>query len=208
MRATFFALIAVVSLLFMPSARAQSDSLLKTNDIRILLNLMDVGPEMQRSIVNEIASGRAASETGLPERFWDEFEKEALSSVSAFIERLIPSYDTAFSHAEIKSLIELYQNPVMQKLNSVDAGLDVAATKAGELWGEEIGLRVAMRLDNAEPFEEVKEEEAESPPGHTTPAAVKPTPVIAPDPVSTPAVVPKPTASTAKTKATPKKKRK
>jgi hypothetical protein len=170
MRSISIALVLALSFIFAPAVHAQSDSLLKTNDIRILLNLMDVGPEMQRSIISEIASGRAANETGLPERFWDEFENEALSSVSAFIERLIPSYDTAFSHAEIKTLIAVYQNPVMQKLNSIDGGLDAAATKAGEAWGEEIGLRVAMKLDNEPPVEEVKKEAPEAAPTQERPA--------------------------------------
>lgn len=145
---SLFALLVAISFLVAPSARAQSDSLLKTNDIRVLLNLMDVGPAMQRSLIDEIATGRADNATGLPPQFWDEFEKEALSSVPAFIERLIPTYDQKFTHADIKALIEIYKNPVMKKMSAEEISLGEAATKAGEAWGEEIGLRVAMKLDN------------------------------------------------------------
>jgi len=151
MRSISFAILLAVGFLFAPAAQAQSDSLLKTNDIRILLNLMDVGPAMQRSLIDEIATGRTNNETGLPPQFWDEFEKEALNSVPAFIERLIPTYDKQFSHADIKSLIEIYKNPVMKKMHSAEQQLGEAATRAGEAWGEEIGLRVAMKLDNVEP---------------------------------------------------------
>jgi uncharacterized protein len=153
MRSITFAFIIAAGFIFAPSVQAQSDSLLKTNDIRIMLNLMDVGAAMQQSLIAEIATGRANNETGLPPQFWDEFEKEALTSVPAFIERLIPTYDKQFTHAEIKSLIEIYKNPVMKKFNDLDQVLSESAEKAGEAWGEEIGLRVAMKLDNVEPEE-------------------------------------------------------
>jgi hypothetical protein len=151
MRSISFAFLIAAGFLFAPSAQAQSDSLLKANDIRILLNLMEVGPAMQRSLIDEIATGRTNNETGLPPAFWDEFEKEALSSVPAFIERLIPAYDQKFTHADIKSLIEIYKNPVMKKMSAAEQSLGEAASRAGEAWGEEIGLRVAMKLDNLEP---------------------------------------------------------
>ncbi len=151
MRSILFAFLVASGFLFATSAQAQSDSLLKANDIRILLNLMEVGPAMQRSLIDEIATGRANNETGLPPQFWDEFEKEALSSVPAYIERLIPTYDRQFTHADIKSLIDIYKNPVMKKMNDAEQSLGEAATKAGEAWGEEIGLRVAVKLDNVDP---------------------------------------------------------
>ena len=147
MRKFSIAFIFSLSLLFSSNASAQSDSLLKTNDIRILLNLMDVGPAMQRSLIDEIEAGRKNQEEGLPAKFWDEFEKEALANVSDFLERLIPVYDSEFTHAEIKSLIKIYQDPVMRKMNIVEPRLSEAAGRAGEAWGEELGLKVAIRLD-------------------------------------------------------------
>ncbi len=150
MRSISFAFLIATGFLFAPSAQAQSDSLLKANNIRILLNLMEVGPAMQRSLIDEIATGRTNNETGLPPQFWDEFEKEALGSVPAYIERLIPTYDQKFTHADIRSLIEIYKNPVMKKMSAAEQALGEAATKAGEAWGEEIGLRVAIKLDNVE----------------------------------------------------------
>lgn len=161
MRSFIVAFVVAVGFLIAPSAYAQSDSLLKANDIRILLNLMDVGPAMQQSLIAEIAMGRTNPENGLPPTFWDEFEKEALSSVPAFIEHLIPAYDQQFSRGEIKSLIQIYQDPAMKKLNALQPVLSEASGKAGEAWGEEIGLRVALKLDlhieEATPAEKVKD---------------------------------------------------
>lgn len=148
MRSIILASFIAVGFLVAAPVHAQSDSLLKANDIRIMLNLMDVGSAMQRSLVDEIATGRANNESGLPPQFWDEFEKEAMNGVSSFIERLIPTYDKQFTHAEIKALIEIYRNPAMKKLTASEGALTEAAGKAGEAWGEEIGLRVAMKLDN------------------------------------------------------------
>jgi uncharacterized protein len=167
MRSYFIAFVVAAGFLFAPSVQAQSDSLLKTNDIRILLDLMNVGTAMQRSLIDEIATGRTNAENGLPPQFWDEFEKEALSTVPAFIERLIPSYDRQFSHAEIKSLIAIYQNPAMKKMAELEPVLSEASGKAGEAWGEEIGLRVALKLDmqieEATPAENVKDTGAKQP---------------------------------------------
>jgi hypothetical protein len=161
MRSLFIALVVTFGFLFAPAAHAQSDSLLKTNDIRILLDLMNVGSAMQQSLITEIAAGRANPDNGLPPQFWDEFEKEALTTVPAFIERLIPSYDQQFTHSEIKSLIAMYQSPEMKKMSQLESTLSEASAKAGEAWGEEIGLKVAHKLDmqieEATPAESVKD---------------------------------------------------
>jgi uncharacterized protein len=163
MRKLSFAFIIALGSLIATSANAQSDSIHKSNDIRILLNLMDVGSAMQRSLVEEIAHGRENKEQELPPQFWDEFEKEALTSVSSFLERLIPSYDAEFSHNEIKALIAIYNDPAMKKLNAIEPRLTEAAGKAGEAWGEEIGLKVALRIDQQGTSEPAPVQNAKTP---------------------------------------------
>ena len=162
MRKLSFAFIIAISLVA-SSASAQSDSIVKTNDIRVLLNLMEVGSAMQRSLVEEIAAGRENKEQELPPQFWDEFEKEALTSVSSFLERLIPAYDAEFSHDEVKALIAIYNNPAMKKLNTIEPRLTEAAGKAGEAWGEEIGLKVALRIDQQQETDPAPVQNAKTP---------------------------------------------
>ena len=140
---------AFAALLFIaPVARAQSDSLQKTNDIRVLLELLEVGPAMRQSLVEEIASERQNAESDVPPEFWNEFEKEAVNGVPQFVETMIPLYDQQFSHEEIKQLIAIHQQPIMRKYTKASGLLSEAAEEAGRKWGEEVGQRVALRILN------------------------------------------------------------
>jgi hypothetical protein len=137
--------------LFATSALAQSDaSKAKYDDIRTLLGLLNVGPQMRQNLIDQIDQERAAKDPEVPAAFWDEFEKEALNSLPEYIERLIPTYDETFTHSEIKTLIKLHQEPAMAKLMRSQNALAEAHTKAGEKWGEELGMKVAQRMESGE----------------------------------------------------------
>lgn len=144
--------LALVLILFVASvSNAQTDapdaSEQKYRDIRTLLGILNVGPAMSQRMLDQIDQERSVKDSEVPAAFWDEFEKEALASSKEFVERMIPTYDAQFTHAEIKSLIKIYQDPAMVKLMKVNGAIAEAEGKVEEAWANEAGIRVATRLE-------------------------------------------------------------
>lgn len=152
MKTRLATLCCLVTLVIASNAHSTEDSL-KARDIRLLMHQLDLDDVMRTSLAEQIDLERRTENSELPVGFWDEFEKEVAVSMPEFLERMIPVYDRQFTHEEIRSLTTIYREPVMQKLMRLNPVLSEEAVKASEAWGEEIGMRVALRLEQKpEPF--------------------------------------------------------
>lgn len=142
------ALVSLSLVLLSPSlASAQTDSVIKSEDVRKLLGLLDIDDMMRSSLLDQIELERQGDQKDMPVGFWDEFEKEAMASMPQFMERMIPVYAQNFSHQEIQELTKIYSTPVMQRLMGLNPRLTEEAMKASEAWGAEVATRVALKIE-------------------------------------------------------------
>ncbi|MDH5748595.1 MAG: DUF2059 domain-containing protein [Rhodospirillales bacterium] len=75
----------------------------------------------------------------------EEITREFKSSLSGFLDLMIPLYDKAFSHQEIKDMIVFYETPTGRKLNKILPDLAQAGMALGQQWGGKIGRRAGER---------------------------------------------------------------
>lgn len=80
----------------------------------------------------------------VPAEFWTEtmkeFKPEALANL------MIPIYAKHFTQEEIRQLIHFYKTPVGQKLAATLPAVSQESMIAGQKWGQEIGAKVAQKL--------------------------------------------------------------
>ena len=148
MRKTLFMAAALCALaLCAQGVSAQTADAAKAKDIRRLME-----------VTHAIASGLSGVREGIvtarktmpqmPERFWQELEKEAEKEFrsESFLSEMAAVYDRHLTGEDIKALIAFYETPVGQKAVKV---LPQVLSEAGEIGGrrgEQMGLRVAERL--------------------------------------------------------------
>ena len=59
---------------------------------------------------------------------------------------LIPIYDKHFSHNDIKELIQFYESPIGKKYLEATPSITQESYRAGEEWGNKIGLDIINEL--------------------------------------------------------------
>ena len=88
------------------------------------------------------------------EAFFEEFEKEVLSTGIAELEaRLTPLYMEVYTHEEIKALIELYESDLGIMLISKHGEISTRSFEIGAAWGEEMAQTVISRMNNIDESE-------------------------------------------------------
>ena len=80
----------------------------------------------------------------VPQKFWDDFSKEA--DPNELVNRVALIYDKYLSHEEVKQIIKFYETPVGKKLVSVLPQVTQESMVVGQNWGRELGERVVKRL--------------------------------------------------------------
>ena len=118
----------------------------KEADIRQLLKLMGAGDLAMQTMGQMEKSIKPLLTRSLPpgdyrDKLVDLFLEKFHSKIDAagMVDIVVPVYDKYLDASEVKSLIQLYQTPIGQKLMSVLPKLTAEAQAAGEQWGRELG---------------------------------------------------------------------
>lgn len=118
----------------------------KEADIRQLLKLMGAGDLAMQTMGQMEKSIRPLLTKSLPpgdyrDKLVDLFLEKFHSRINAagMVDIVVPVYDKYLDGSDVKSLIQLYQTPVGQKLMSVLPKITAEAQAAGEQWGQQLG---------------------------------------------------------------------
>lgn len=112
-------------------------------DIRQMLELSGSGKLGIQVMENMTGQFRQAL-PDVPGEFWEEMMKEF--KAEELIDLIIPIYKKHFTQAEIQQLIAFYKTPIGQKVTATLPIIASESMQIGQQWGQEIGQKVARRL--------------------------------------------------------------
>jgi hypothetical protein len=135
-----------------PSSEKKIDPA-KEKDIRQLLELTGTRDRMLQ-VMSEMEKGiKPLMENSLPpgdyrgkliDAFFEKFHSKV--DLEQLLNLTVPIYDSHFSHAEIKGLIEFYKTPLGKKSVSELPQLMGEMMAAGQKWGENAGRTSMMEV--------------------------------------------------------------
>lgn len=83
----------------------------------------------------------------VPEKFWDEMEKEMTETgIEDLTVLLIPVYQKHLTIEDLYGIIEFYNSPVGKKYAEKTPFITQESMAIGQTWGAEIGARIAQKL--------------------------------------------------------------
>lgn len=145
MRATLLAALFVLHAAAGTRALAQApQDGAKRDAIRALLRAQKTDSQML--IGMDRAMAQQTPDPSLPAGFMDSVLARARRNVGAFVEQLVPVYDSLFTAAEIAQLTAFYGSPVGRRLVAAQPALLQAATDIGQRWGMELAAQVMLDL--------------------------------------------------------------
>jgi hypothetical protein len=148
MRKIFIAAAALCALVMStPVVSAQTADTEKAKDIRRLLEVTHAIEAGLSGVREGIVMARR-SMPQMPERFWQELEKEAEKEfrTESFINEMASVYDRHLTGEDIKALLVFYATPTGQKAIKLLPQILAESSAIGARRGEQMGLRVAERL--------------------------------------------------------------
>ena len=118
----------------------------KEADIRQLLKIMGAG-DLAMQVMGQLEKNMKPLITkSLPpgdyrEKLVDLFMQKFQSKIDSgkMVDLVVPVYDKYLDDGEVKSLTQLYQTPIGQRLLSVMPKITAESQAAGEQWGRELG---------------------------------------------------------------------
>ena len=140
----------------------------KEADIRELLQVTSAGTlatqsmdEMEKTIRPLVSRSLPPGEyrEKLVDLFFEKFR--AKRTPDQLVDLIVPIYDKYYSDDEIKSLIQLYQTPLGQKMLTVLPKVMAESQAAGGRWGQDLGRQCMLEVltehpDLAKALEEAK----------------------------------------------------
>ena len=136
--------IVLISLLIFSSATFAQTA--KEKDVRKLLELTG-SAQRAMQVMKQIISIYKESNTNVPDKFWDEVEKEI--NPNELIEMMIPVYVKYYSEEDVKQLIAFYESPLGQKYISVSPQVTQDAMAVGYEWGQNLGNKIKLKLEHS-----------------------------------------------------------
>jgi hypothetical protein len=140
----------------------------KEADIRRLLEVTGAKTLVEQSMAEMSKSLKPTLANSLPpgdyrEKLIDLFFAKFLAKATpqTLLDMAVPSYDKAFSHEEIRGLLQFYQTPLGKKSVSVMPQLILELQTTGRKWGEELGRQSMMEVIAEHPELEKQIEEAQ-----------------------------------------------
>jgi hypothetical protein len=157
MRTTGLALLVVFAL----GAQTPAEDA-KRADVRALMGAIDADRTLAETMKQEAVSGQMRKllqnltqgkgaqadalvdeySTRFAQRFIADFRKE----IPSLIEEIAVKYDAAFTHEEIRGMIDFYRTPLGKKVLQVTPSLAAASMAAGQSRGEVIGKRIGNEI--------------------------------------------------------------
>ncbi|HET6251639.1 MAG TPA: DUF2059 domain-containing protein [Tepidisphaeraceae bacterium] len=141
-----YALLLLVAVFAMPMPLRAADEPVdaqKEKDIRKLLDLSgaaQMGPQMMDAVVGQMKKIYPQ----VPLEFWNEFAKEA--DYEGLLKLIVPVYEKHFTDEEILELIKFYESPIGKKLAHEQPLMMQESMQAGQKWGQELGMKIARKM--------------------------------------------------------------
>lgn len=120
-----------------PEKQAEIEKMLKLTGMEKLMDQMKV----------QMISSFKSSGNGLPDSFWENFEKKM--NVNELLKMIIPIYDKHYSVEEIKAINAFYESPIGKKVLATLPAVMEESMKAGQEWGAKIAQQVADEVEKA-----------------------------------------------------------
>lgn len=120
----------------------------KIKEIEEMLTLSG-GLDGQRKLIPVMIEQMRGSLPNVPQKFWDNFEKETLASLPELNQQLFAIYDQHFTQSEIEAYITFYKTPAGQKYARETPAVTQEAYTAGTAWGKGIAEKVDVELKKA-----------------------------------------------------------
>lgn len=136
--------VAAASLFFVAlSANAQG----KERDIRRAIELSR-SAQIAVEMLDTLLARFAVAVPGEPEGYWEKYRDPVLVEelVASLVDLMVPLYDKYYTHDDIRQLIAFYDSPIGRKMIEVTPLMTRESLEVGELWGEELTMRIMDQL--------------------------------------------------------------
>ncbi len=85
--------------------------------------------------------------SSIPDKFWDELETELNADIiNDLLKILTPIYQKHLSIKDLREVIAFYNSPTGKKFAQKTPIITQESMDAGQIWGAEIGAKIAMKL--------------------------------------------------------------
>lgn len=115
----------------------------KLADVKRLLELTGAA-QLGQQVMQQLIPSFKAQMPNVPERFWQDFMKEA--NPNELVDQVALIYDKHLTHDEVKAIIKFYETPAGKKLVSVLPQVTQESMVVGQNWGRALGERIARKL--------------------------------------------------------------
>ncbi|MDP2308981.1 MAG: DUF2059 domain-containing protein [Pseudomonadota bacterium] len=113
-------------------------------DIRKLLIATGAGT-MGIQMMDQMLVSLKPMAPGLPDAFWEGVKSEFKSD--DLINLVVPIYARHLSHDDVRALIAFYESPAGRKMIEVQPAIMAESMQVGQVWGQEIAMRVVARME-------------------------------------------------------------
>ncbi|MEO1049997.1 MAG: DUF2059 domain-containing protein [Bacteroidota bacterium] len=97
--------------------------------------------------IGEMVKSFKKMATDVPEKWWDEMEKEMLAtSLSELADLFTPIYSKHFTEEEFDELIAFFESPIGKKFGEKTPLITQESMAAGREWGSELSEKMIQRL--------------------------------------------------------------
>jgi uncharacterized protein len=96
-------------------------------------------------VMSNMISTMKKSHPSIPEKFWDDFLKEA--KPEEMIDLMIPIYAKHFTDEDVIGLIEFYNTPLGKKVTSTLPLIAQESYSVGAEWGKKIATQIIKKLE-------------------------------------------------------------
>ena len=124
---------------------AQADQAYK-NKVKLMMQASG-GIEAYDAAISQLFTMYKQQSPEVPEKFWNEFEKEFSStSMDELVSLLAPVYYRHLTAQDLDQIIAFYATPAGKKLSGSQAAITSESMSVGQEWGALLGEKVLKKL--------------------------------------------------------------
>lgn len=132
-------------LLFAAQSYAQVDQAYK-NKVKLMMQSSG-GIEAYDAAISQMFTMYKQQSPEVPEKFWNEFEKEFSStSMDELVSLFAPVYYRHLTAQDLDQIIAFYATPAGKKLSASQPAITAESMSVGQEWGARLGERVLKKL--------------------------------------------------------------
>lgn len=135
--------IYLLSLSFLIMAVAFSQSTIKTDNIKKLLELTGSG-NLGVQVAESMVTSFKQTYPDVPDELWNDFKKGL--NADAIINMVTPIYEKYYTETDIQQLIDFYQTALGKKVIASMPAVMQESMEVGRIYGRELGEKVYKNL--------------------------------------------------------------